>query len=143
TAVVTDAAADGANSTTSTTAKTTTATKTSVLPANPTQATAWSCDSYSGKSTSTHINVNDSGSGQIIQYMQTDGDHCSEATVVGPAKFSADETRLAQLAPGGFARFREKTASSDRTLSAVPLGDGSLSYTATLDGHTVQFDAAM
>ena len=96
TAVVTDAAADGANSTTSTTAKTTTATKTSVLPANPTQATAWSCDSYSGKSTSTHINVNDSGSGQIIQYMQTDGDHCSEATVVGPAKFSADETRLAE-----------------------------------------------
>ena len=144
-AVVTDAASDGATSTTSTTAKNSTTTKTSVLPPNPTQATSWSCDAYSGKgrSTSTHINVNDSGSNQIIQYMQTDGDHCAEATVVGPAKFSADETRLAQLAPGGFARFREKTATSDRTLSAVPLGDGSLSYTATVDGRTVPFDGAM
>ena len=145
TAVVTAAASDGATSTTAATAKTTTATKMSVLPVNPTQSTSWSCDAYSGKSrsNSTHINVNDSGSNQIIQYVQTDGNHCSEATVVGPAKFSADETRLAQLAPGGFARFREKTATSDRMLSAVPVGDGSLSYTATLDGRTVPFDAAM
>ena len=144
-AVVTAAAANGATTTTTTNGTTKVSTQTSVLPTHPTQSSAWSCDSYVGKgnSSSTHINVNDSGSSQIIQYMSTDGDHCSEATVVGPAKFSPDETRLAQLSPGGFARFRERTATSDRTLSAVPVGDGSLSYTATLNGRTVPFDGAM
>src|SRR2546423_7160448 len=66
------------------------------LPPHPTQTTAWSCDTYRGSvhGTSTHINVNDRGTNQIIQYMVTEGEHCAEATVVGPAKFSADETRL-------------------------------------------------
>ena len=144
-AVVTDAAATGAAATTSTNATSAMLTKTAVMATNEAQARAWSCDTYRGKerSTSTHINVNDSGSDQIIQYMMTDSERCSEATVVGPAKFSPDETRLAQLSPGGFARFRERTATSDRALSAVPVGDGSISYTATLDGRTVPFDGAM
>lgn len=118
----------------------------SVLPANPTVNSAWSCDSRRltrGTSTSSHIDVNDSGRNQIIQFMQTTADLCSEATVVGPAKFSEDETRLAELAPGGFARFREITATTDRAVSAVPVGDGSISYSAMHDGRTVQFDAAM
>ena len=145
-AIVTAAAANTASATTSTNATTKVSTQTSVFPANPAQSSAWSCDTYyqgKGLSTSTHIDVNDSGSNQIIQYMQTDREHCSEATVVGPAKFSADETRLAQLSPGGFARFRERTTTSDRAISVVPVGDGSLSYTATLDGRTVPFDGAM
>src|SRR5205814_263824 len=99
-AIVTAAAANAASATTSTNATTKVSTQTSVFPANPAQSSAWSCDTYyqgKGLSTSTHIDVNDSGSDQIIQYMQTDREHCSEATVVGPAKFSADETRLAQL----------------------------------------------
>src|SRR5205823_6274719 len=78
-----------------------------------------------------------------IQYVMTTSDRCAEATVVGPAKFSADETRLAQLSAGGFARFRERTATADRADSAVPVGDGSLSYTAMLNGRTVPFDASM
>jgi hypothetical protein len=144
-AVVTAAAANGATTTTTTNGTTKVSTQTSVLPANPTQSSAWSCDTYrgDGRSSSTHIDVHDSGSNHVIQYMATDGDHCSEATVVGPAEFSPDETRLASLAPGGFARFRERTATSDRTLSAVPVGGGSLSYTATLNGRTVPFDGAM
>jgi beta-lactamase regulating signal transducer with metallopeptidase domain len=115
------------------------------LPKNPTQATAWSCETFRGPShgSSTHINVSDNSASQIIQYMTAEGDRCAEATVVGPAKFSADETRLAQLSPGGFARFRERTSSVDRAVSVVPVGDGSLSYTAMLDGRTVPFDAAM
>lgn len=115
------------------------------FPAQPTVSSAWSCDSYltSSRGTSTHISVNDSGANQIIQYMMTTNDRCAEATVVGPAKFSADETRLAQLSAGGFARFRERTAAADRAVSAVPVGDGSLSYTAMLNGRTVPFDAPM
>jgi hypothetical protein len=114
------------------------------LPAKPTQATAWSCDSFhTTHGTSTHLSVNDNANSQIIQYVMTTEGRCAEATVVGPAKFSPDETRLAQLSPGGFARFRERTAASDRAVSAVPLGDGSLTYTAMLDGRTVPFDGAM
>jgi len=143
-AAVTQAASDGVTATTSTTAKTAMTTQTSVFASNPTLSSAWSCD-ISGKSrgTSTHISVGDDGANQIIQYMTTDGMSCAEATVVGPAKFSADETHLAQLSPGGFARFRERNSSRDRAVSAVPVGDGSLSYTATLDGRTVPFDGAM
>jgi len=105
----------------------------------------WSCDSYraSQHGTSTHINSSDNGASQILQYMVTTADHCAEATVVGPAKFSADETRIAQLAPGGFARFRERTSTFDRAVSVTPMGDGSLSYAAMTDGRSVPFDAVM
>ncbi|HMI54799.1 MAG TPA: M56 family metallopeptidase, partial [Gemmatimonadaceae bacterium] len=131
--------------TAATTATTGTSPQSPLLPVYPTVRSAWSCDGFFGPAhgTSTHINVNDSGASQILQYMVTSGDRCAEATVVGPAKFSPDETRLAQLAPGGFARFRERTSTVDRAVSAVPVGDGSLSYTAMLDGRTVPFDASM
>ena len=107
--------------------------------------TTWSCDNYraSQHGTSTHINSSDNGASQILQYLVTTADHCAEATVVGPAKFSADETRIAQLAPGGFARFRERTSTFDRAVSVTPVGDGSLSYAAMTDGRRVPFDAAM
>src|SRR6267378_144778 len=105
----------------------------------------WSCDNYraSQHGTSTHINSSDNGASQILQYMTSTADHCAEATVVGPAKFSADETRIAQLAPGGFARFRERTSAFDRAVSVTPAGDGSLSFAAMTDGRSVPFDAVM
>jgi hypothetical protein len=105
----------------------------------------WSCDNYrtSQHATSTHIDSGDNGAIQILQYMVTTADHCAEATVVGHAKFSADETRIAQLAPGGFARFRERTSTFDRAVSVTPVGDGSLSYAAMTDGRSVPFDAGM
>ena len=107
--------------------------------------TTWSCDNYwaSQRGTSTHINASNNGASQILQYMVTTADHCAEATVVGPAKFSADETRIAQLSPGGFARFRERTSAFDRAVSVTPLDDGSLSYAAMTDGRSVPFDAVM
>jgi beta-lactamase regulating signal transducer with metallopeptidase domain len=107
--------------------------------------TTWSCDNYraSQHGTSTHINSSNNGASQILQYLVTTADHCAEATVVGPAKFSADETRIAQLAPGGFARFRERTSTFDRAVSVTPVGDGSLSYAAMTDGRSVPFDATM
>ena len=128
-----------------TTATTWQSAQSATFSAQPTVHSAWSCDTYLRftRGTSTHVNVNDSGANQVIQYVMTTSDRCAEATVVGPAKFSPDETRLAQLSPGGFARFRERTATADRAVSAVPVGDGSLSYSAMLNGRTVPFDASM
>jgi hypothetical protein len=57
--------------------------------------------------------------------------------------FSADETHIAELSAGGFARFRERTSSFDRAVSVTPLGDGSLSYTALIDGKRAPFDEPM
>jgi hypothetical protein len=51
--------------------------------------------------------------------------------------------RIAELAPGGFARFRERTETFDRAVSVTPVGDGSLSYVATVNGRTVPFDEPM
>ncbi|MGH7484718.1 MAG: hypothetical protein ACREMY_03810, partial [bacterium] len=105
---------------------------------------AWTCDgSFTAGHNGTHINVTENGSSQIIQYMSATGDRCAEAAVLGAAKFSPDETHIAQLSPGGFARFRERTPAMDRSVSVVPAGDGSLSYTATLDGRVIPFDDAM
>ena len=104
----------------------------------------WSCDSYSStRSSSTHINSHIDTDNNILNYLVTTGNRCAEAALVGKAKFSADETRIAELAPGGFARFRERTDAFDRAVSVTPVGDGSLSYTASANGRTVPFDATM
>jgi beta-lactamase regulating signal transducer with metallopeptidase domain len=108
----------------------------------------WSCDSYplsrsSSKSSSTHISSHTDNDNQVLNYVIASGERCAEAALVGKAKFSADETRIAQLAPGGFARFRERTGAFDRAVSVTPVGDGSLSYVATANGRTVPFDDAM
>jgi hypothetical protein len=69
--------------------------------------------------------------------------HCTEAAVIGKIVFSPDERHIAQLAPGGFARFRERTSSFDRAVSVTPAGDGSLAYTALINDQPVAFDGAM
>ncbi|HEV7838865.1 MAG TPA: hypothetical protein VGO75_12420, partial [Gemmatimonadaceae bacterium] len=68
---------------------------------------------------------------------------CAEAAVIGPIKFSADEKHIAQLSPGGFARFRERNGTTDRSVSVTPVGDGTLSYAAVVDGKSVPFLGAM
>jgi hypothetical protein len=68
---------------------------------------------------------------------------CSEAAIVGKIRFSDDDTRIARLAPGGFARFRERTAAIDRSVSVTAVPDGSLSYAAVVNGRTVPFDAGL
>lgn len=109
----------------------------------------WSCDAYPVgtelQGTSTHIDAHNSGSSQILHMLISTRGRCTEAALDGKAVFSPDETRIAQLSPGGFARFRERTSAFDRAVSVTPnpVGDGSLSYSAMVDGRTAPFDATM
>jgi beta-lactamase regulating signal transducer with metallopeptidase domain len=106
-----------------------------------------SCDSYHVGSvsvgTSTHIDAHNDGNNQILELLINTAGRCTEAAIMGKAVFSPDETHIAQLAPGGFARFRERTIAFDRAVSVTPVGDGSLSYSATIDGRPAPFDATM
>ena len=102
----------------------------------------WSCDKYP-VGTSRHINSHSDGSSQISEFLISAPGHCTEAAIVGKAVFSPDETHIAQLSPGGFARFRERTETADRAVSVTPVGDGSLSYAATVNGRTVAYDDTM
>ncbi|HMJ18793.1 MAG TPA: M56 family metallopeptidase [Gemmatimonadaceae bacterium] len=136
-----------------------TATGSAVSPATPAKAAQttqtastvskakWSCEAYPTGTelygTSSHISSHDDGSSQIHEYLVSEPGRCTEAAVLGKTVFSTDETRIAQLAPGGFARFRERTRAFDRAVSITPVGDGSLSYSALVDGRPVPFDAAM
>ncbi|HEY8832623.1 MAG TPA: M56 family metallopeptidase [Gemmatimonadaceae bacterium] len=105
----------------------------------------WTCDSYpvGSPGTSSHIDSHDSGNGGMLDLLIKAPGRCTEAALVGKAVFSADETHIAQLSAGGFARFRERTGTFDRAVSVTPVGDGSLSYTALIDGAKVPFDAPM
>ena len=107
----------------------------------------WSCESYRigslSQGTSTHISSHNDSDNQILEFLVSSPGRCTEAAVIGKALFSPDETRIAQLSPGGFARFRERTATFDRAVSVTPVGDGSLSYAAMIDGRAAPFDAAM
>lgn len=110
----------------------------------PSQKSAWSCDSYVSGRTGTHISVSDdNGSSPIMQYLTSTTNRCAEASIVGRIKFSPDERSITGLTPGGFARFRERTAGADRSVSVTSTGDGSLSYAAIVDGRTVAFDGGL
>ncbi len=111
-----------------------------------TVSSAWNCDRYrnnSSRSTSTHISHSDEARDARLEFVQSAPGRCVEAAVIGTAQFSSDESRVAYLQPGGFARFRELGGGRDRSVSIVPAADGSLSYTAVVDGRTVPFDAEM
>ena len=107
----------------------------------------WSCEAYPRgtelRGTSTHIDAHSDGSTETFHLLISSQTRCTEAAIDGKAKFSADESRIAQLSPGGFARFRERTTAFDRAVTVLPVGDGSLSYSAMADGRTVPFDAPM
>jgi beta-lactamase regulating signal transducer with metallopeptidase domain len=107
----------------------------------------WSCEAYPVgtvlKGTSSHINAQTDENGDRYDFLVSEPGRCTEAALIGKAVFSPDETRITQLSPGSFARFREQTTTADRAVSVVPLGDGSLSYIATLNGRPVGFDQNM
>lgn len=107
----------------------------------------WSCEAYPVGTVlhgrSTHISAHNDSDGDRWDYLLSEPGRCTEAAFIGKAVFSDDETHIAQLRPGSFARFRERTREADRAVSVVPLGDGSLSYTATLNGRPVPFDNSM
>ena len=106
---------------------------------------AYSCDTFVSGSvhSGTHISVMDNDESQIVQYMAQTSNRCAEAAVVGAVKFSPDETHIAQVPSGSFARFRERTGSFDRAVSVTAIGDGSVQYNATMNGRGVPFDSDM
>ncbi|MFL5640515.1 MAG: M56 family metallopeptidase [Gemmatimonadaceae bacterium] len=119
-------------------------------PVTKSSQTKWTCEAnpvgtelYGRSRTSTHVSVHDDGAGQGVQYLVSEPGRCTEASIMGTVVFSPDETRIAQVAPGAFARFRERTASADRVVSVTPVGDGSLNYSAAMNGRAVPFDAQM
>jgi hypothetical protein len=104
----------------------------------------WSCEtSYWAGRKGEQISVHTDDHSQLVQYVSSAPGRCAEAAVIGPIKFSADERHIAQLAPGGFARFRERDGTSDRSVSVTPVGDGSLNYAAVVDGKSVPFLGAI
>ena len=92
---------------------------------------------------STHVSAHTDASGDRYDLLFSESGHCTEAAIIGKVVFSPDERRIAQLSPGSFARFRERTTSFDRAVSVTPVGDGSLSYTALINGRTAPFDGGM
>jgi hypothetical protein len=78
-----------------------------------------------------------------VRYLVSERGRCTEAQIIGRVVFSPDETRVTQVPPGAFARFRERTSASDRIVSITPVGDGSLNYAAVTNGRVVPFDAEM
>lgn len=112
-----------------------------------TQKARWSCEAYPVGTvlhgTSSHINATTDDNGDRYDFLVSEPGRCTEAALIGKAVFSPDEKRIEQLSPGSFARFREQTTTADRAVSIVPLGDGSLSYTATVNGSPVAYDQNM
>lgn len=116
-------------------------------PAQSASQVKWTCEAYpigtQLTGTSSHISEHTDSDSERLDFLVSEPGRCTEAALIGKAVFSADETRIAQLAPGGFMRLRERTASEDRAVTATPVGDGSVSYNATLNGRAVPFDDAM
>jgi beta-lactamase regulating signal transducer with metallopeptidase domain len=113
---------------------------------SPTQP-RYTCEAYPVGTTltgrSTHISEHTDSDSERLDFLISEPGRCTEAALFGKAVFSADETRIVQLAPDGFMRLRERTASEDRMVTALPAGDGSVSYNATLNGRVVPFDNVM
>jgi beta-lactamase regulating signal transducer with metallopeptidase domain len=107
----------------------------------------WSCEKYPMGTelhgTSSHVSQHTGEGPDRWDLLFSESGHCTEAAVIGRITFSPDERHIAQMSPGGFARFRERTSSFDRAVSITPVGDGSLTYTALSNGQTVPFDGAM
>ena len=107
----------------------------------------WTCEKYPMGTelhgSSTHISEHRGDGADRLDLLISGGGRCTEAAVIGKIVFSPDERHIAQLAPGGFARFRERTPAFDRAVSVTPVGDGSLNYTAFVNGQAVPFDATI
>src|SRR2546423_3702974 len=119
----------------------------SLVQSSTSSSTKWTCENYPVGTelhgTSTHIDAHDDGSSQAVRYLVSETGRCSEATIIGKVVFSADERSIVQIPPGAFANFLERTSTADRIVSASPVADGSISYSAALNGKVVPFDAQM
>ena len=106
-----------------------------------------SCDSIdldSPRTTTTHISVHDdSESARSISFLMSRRGRCTEASMIGRAQLSPDESRVVALPEAGLATFREVLPREDRSVVIAPTSDGGLSYTAHFNGRLVSFDSAM
>ena len=116
-------------------------------PASPAPAGSSSdasCERYMRASgTSTHITTGKNNLRETVNFVHSSNGTCTEASLLGRAQFSPDETQLTYLEPGGVARFREVAGGMDRSVVVVAGGGGSLTHTATANGRTVPFDEGM
>ncbi|HEX2721853.1 MAG TPA: M56 family metallopeptidase, partial [Gemmatimonadaceae bacterium] len=104
------------------------------------------CDSVkrlAGVTTSTHIHIDDDDKSdqRIIEFLNSSAGYCSQAVVLGAAKFADD--RLAALSAGSFASFRELTSGGDRIVRVIPAYGGQLEYIASFNGRQVPYDDEM
>ncbi|HEX6178777.1 MAG TPA: M56 family metallopeptidase, partial [Thermoanaerobaculia bacterium] len=102
-----------------------------------------SCERFINLSgNSVHVTTGTNNHRETVQFATSSNGRCTEASLLGHARFSADETELTYLEPGGIARFREVAPGRDWTV--VVTGNGSsLSYSAAQNGRSVPFDAEM
>ena len=121
-------------------ALTATAAAKSASSGSTTEAT---CERYRAVSgTSTQILTGSNNRRETLSFVQSLNGTCTEASLLGVARFSPDEREITYLEPGGVARFREVTSGRDRSVVVVGSG-GSLSYSAAENGRSVPFDAEM
>ncbi|MFL5568248.1 MAG: M56 family metallopeptidase [Gemmatimonadaceae bacterium] len=107
----------------------------------------WTCEAYPVGTelygTSTHVSSHNDGTRQSLNYLVSESGRCTEALIMGKVVFSPDETRIAQVPPGALVRIRERRPNTDRVVSVTPVGDGSLNFSAAVNGRSVPFDAEM
>lgn len=104
------------------------------------------CDSVmrvKGTSSSTHIHVDqpEGSDPRVIEFLTSSAGHCSQAVVVGPAKFAND--RLISMSPESFASFREMGPDGDRLVRVLPRNGGVLEYIPSFNGKRVTYDDEM
>lgn len=136
-AAVANAATGSLGPTTVAAAAATDATKSS----GSTEATCERFLNVSGNSV--HVTTGTNNHRETVKFVTASNGRCTEASLLGRARFSPDETELTYLEPGGVARFREVVPGRDWTVVVVA-GDASpLKYSAAQNGRSVPFDAEM
>jgi beta-lactamase regulating signal transducer with metallopeptidase domain len=114
---------------------------------SPTEKSTYTCDAadLARKGTATHVGLNiDDKTGELnLRFMVNTTGRCAEATLDGRPSLTPDETRVLAVEPGGLARFREVLPGSDRSVLMIPSVSGGVIYTATANGHIVDFDSSM
>ncbi len=114
---------------------------TPVSAASPTDAT---CEQYlSVSGSSTHILTGTNNRRETLRFVHSSNGTCTEASLLGLARFSPDEREITYLEPGGVARFREVAGGRDRSVVVVASTGGSLTYSAAENGRSVPFDEGM
>lgn len=88
----------------------------------------------------THIDADDDATSSHLSFTQSDGIHCSTATIVGRLKYSDAEDDVVDMPFGGHAVFRERSADDDRELTISRGQSGELLHLYRRNGATADYD---